>query len=126
LNNETKKTIYESFIRCHLLYGLVAWGGAKKQMIKPLEKSLAKTWKKFGGRQIHTLNRLKNNNILKLEDELIIQECKFLHRWEKNLPSSLVNLINEKHDRLRGRRFIIPRNLKDNSVRTRLGKIANI
>ncbi len=36
----------------------------------------------------------------------------------------MTDLLEEKNDRLRGRRFITPRNLKDNSIRIRLAKRA--
>lgn len=126
LNIEAKKTIYESFVRCHLLYGLTIWGGAKKQILLPLEKTLSRIWRKIGPHKMHTLNRLQKFSILKLEDELLIQESKFLWKWHnKKLPRSLNTIIEEKNDRLRGRRFIIPRNVRENSTRLRLAKRAN-
>jgi hypothetical protein len=30
LNNSSKKVLYESFVRCHLLYGLNVWGEQQK------------------------------------------------------------------------------------------------
>ncbi len=126
MNIKAKKIIYESFIRCHILYCLTVWGGAKKLVLKPLNKLLHKAWSKIGKRKLHVLNRLKNLNILKLEDELFIQESKFIWRWEnKSLPVSLNSLIEEKIDRLRGRRFHLKRNSKTNGIHHRLTNCAN-
>jgi hypothetical protein len=87
---------------------------------------LKKCWKNMGPYKQHTLNRLKNLNILKLEDELDLAECKIIWKWEKHkLPQSLAPLIVEKHVNLRRRRFNIPRNSKDSSIEVRLAKKAN-
>ncbi len=65
--------------------------------------------------------------MLKLEDELSIQEIKFVWKWEKKkLPSSLVSMLNEKVDNLRGRRFCIERQWKTNSLAYRIARAANI
>jgi len=42
-----QKTIYESFIRYHLLYGLVAWGGAKKTSNLTIGKNTIKIMEKI-------------------------------------------------------------------------------
>ena len=68
---------------------------------------------------------LAENNILKLEDELAVQETKVVWKWEKKkLPPCTQSLITEKIDNLRGRRFETLRNLKANSIHTRLAKRA--
>jgi hypothetical protein len=44
-----KKVIYESFVRCHVLYGITIWGGATKQVLETLTKvilNLVKNWDK--------------------------------------------------------------------------------
>ena len=70
--------------------------------------------------------RLHQNNILKLEDELLIQEAKIVWKWDKKrIPKSLQPVIEEKTDRLRNRRFKTIRNMKTNSINSRLAKIAN-
>jgi hypothetical protein len=121
-----KKIIYESFVRCHILYCLPVWGGAKICNLKPLTKLLSKTWSKIGKRHSHTLNRLKKYKILKLEDELKIQDSKIIWRWEKKvIPISLRNIIIEKHDNLRGRRFENLITNKKNSIKSRLVSRAN-
>jgi hypothetical protein len=120
----SKKVIYESFVRCHILYGIIAWGGSKK--IKLLEKTLKKIWKKMGPRIMHTNQRLRSNEILLLTDEIKLQESKWLYKWERGLlPISLKPIIEEKFDRLRGRRFKINRNTKLNGIEARLTKLAN-
>jgi len=126
LNHSSKKTIYESFIRSHLLYGLSVWGGASNTKLKLIETPLKKVWKKFGQRYMHTSERLINGEMLSLQDEILIQESKILWKWNMNqLPKSLKPIIEEKNDRLRGRRFVISRILKSNSINSRLTRLAN-
>jgi len=120
-----KKTIYESFVRCHILYCLTVWGGAAKTKLKPLETALKRCWKNMGPRKQHTLNRLQSLEILKLEDELEIQEAKFIWKWEKSkLPLSNRSLLSERVDNLRHRRFNKDRNSPSNSIGTRLSNRA--
>ena len=123
---ETKKIIYESFVRTHLLYCLSIWGSAKNNIIKPLNSLLKKIWKKIGRYKQHTLNRLSTHKILKLEHELEIQESKLIWKWSKGkLPKSLGNILEEKLNNLRSRKFIIHRNSKTNSINYRLSKLAS-
>ena len=125
LKLETKKLLYESFVRSHLLYCLTVWGGAKKVNLNPLNKSLKKIWSKIGARKQHTLHRLKEHQILKLEDELAVQETKLVWRWDKHkLPPGSNSLLVERVDNLRGRRFDIARNSKVGSINNRLAKRA--
>jgi hypothetical protein len=126
LSTQMKKVIYESFIRCHLLYGITVWGGAKKIVLKPLRQLVSKIWSKFGRRNMHTLNRLYNFKLLKIEDELLIQESKLLWKWDKDkIPISLKDIITERNNNLRGRRFNININWKDGSIAGRLSSRAN-
>ena len=75
---------------------------------------------------MHTNNRLQDLKILKLKDEIILQEMKVLWRWEnKKIPISLANLVTEKQDRLRGRRFVQKRNAKIGSITYRFTSRAN-
>jgi hypothetical protein len=57
---------------------------------------------------------------------LAVQESKLIWKWEhKKIAPGLANIINEKHDRLRGRRFNLERSLKLNSIHSRLVRRAN-
>ena len=58
-------------------------GGAKDTFLQPLVRILNKVFGKFGRRFMHTVNRLKKFSLLKLKDELSIQESKFLWKWDK-------------------------------------------
>ena len=125
LDIKTKRSIYESFIRCHILYCLPVWGGAKPSKLKPLLKAINKSWKHIGPYYQHTLNRLRVNNILKFEDELAVAESKIVWRWEKNkIPNALKSIIVEKPGNLRRRRFTVSRNSPLDSIESRLNKKA--
>ena len=125
LGIKTKLLLYECFIRCHLLYCLTVWGGASLAKLNPLISALKKSWRNIGKFKQHTIVRQKEHRILKFEDELKIQEAKIIWRWEKlKLPTSLMPIIDEKIDNLRGRRFFIPRGAKPHSIVARLNKRA--
>jgi hypothetical protein len=117
----TKKLIYESFVRSHVLYCLSVWGKAKNTNLKPLNQVLRRSWKKIDPKKEHTLTKLKRLGILTLEDELATQEGKIVWKWSKHqCPKGISTLIKEKNDRLRGRRFIRHRNSKPDSIMSRL------
>jgi hypothetical protein len=126
LTVQMKKVIYESFVRCHLIYGITIWGGASKVNLKPLEQLLSKIWSKIGNRKMHTLNRLQQYKILKLEDELRIQESKLLWKWDsKKIPKSLTDIVTERNNNLRGRRFNTQIYWKKGIIAERLAVRAN-
>jgi len=126
LNIETKKLIYESFVRSHILYCLTVWGGAKVNILKPLHKVIKKIWRKIGQFKQHTLNRLYNHKILKIEHELEIQESKIVWKWMNNkLPAGLKSILKENQTALRNRKFEIYRNAKSNSINYRISKRAS-
>jgi len=87
---------------------------------------LAKIWSKFGKKKMHTLTRLNNFGLLKLSDELSIQESKIVWKWDnQKIPISLCNIITERVDHLHGCRFNINRNFKTGNISYRLAKRAN-
>ena len=74
---------------------------------------------------MHTKNRLQNYKLMKLEDELEIQESKTLWKWEnKKLSRGLNDKIEEETDNLRGRRFKQNREWKQTSIAYRLANRA--
>ena len=74
---------------------------------------------------MHTLNRLQKFGLILFEDELRLQELKFIWKWENNkLSNSLNEILKEKQDRLRGRRFAYL-NYNRRGVHNRLTKRAN-
>jgi len=108
-----------------MLYCLAVWGGAVKRNLKPVETTMKKCWRSMGKYKQHTLNKLQELKIPKLEDEIDISETKIIWRWENNkIPKSLKDLITEKQDNLRGRRFVIPRQAKPENIVSRLAKRA--
>jgi len=126
LGPSVAKTIYDSFVRCHLIYCLNAWGGVKKSIRKPLDQTIKRIWSKIGSKKLHTLNRLQKHKLFALDDEIVMQEQKFVHKWDNNnLPKGSSNILCEKRDRLRGRRFVMERNWKKNSISYRLAKQAS-
>ncbi len=100
LTNQMKKVIYESFIRCHITYCLMVWGAKRSVARSNMIKQIKRCWIKMGNRYQHTSNRLIEFNMFKLEDEIRLQEVKFIWRWEKGkLPLGLQYLIQENHTR---------------------------
>jgi len=76
---------------------------------------------------MHTLNRLNKFGLLKLSDELKLQESKVVWKWNlKKLPKSLNGILSERHDNLRGRRFNLNRNWKSGSISKRIANRANL
>ena len=122
LSLNMKKTIYESFVKTHLTYCLTVWGAKKTANLTELKKVVKKIWTKIGPRHQHTNTRLKELQILKLEDELKLLEIKMIWRWVKlKIPLGLRDIITERHDaRLRNRQFERPREWKTDSIAYRL------
>ncbi len=125
LNSSTRKLLYESFVKSHILYCITVWGRAKKVVLKPLNSLLSKIWKKLDNTKEHTFTKLKRLKILKLEDEQHIQECKLVRKWSRSkIPPGLKDILTEKNDRLRRRRFIKSKNVNQDSINSRLASKA--
>ncbi len=122
-----KKSIYESFVKTHLTYCLTVWGAKKTSKLNELKKALKKIWTKIGPRHQRTNSRLKDLQILKLEDELKIMEIKYIWRWVKSkLPLGIRDIIKERGNaRMRNRNFERPREWKNDSIAYRLATRAN-
>ncbi len=126
LSLEMKKTIYECFIRSHLLYCLIVWGAKKSQQLTNLKSLLKKIWSKIGQRKVHTNQRLREHKILKLEDELKISELKVIWRWlNDKIPLGLKSIIVERQHNLRNRSFVRELRWKQDSLSYRLASRAN-
>ena len=48
LSTKMKKTIYESFVRCHLTYCIPVWGAKKTMAHTDLKKLVKRIWTKIG------------------------------------------------------------------------------
>ena len=122
LTTNMKKTLYESFVRCHITYCNIVWGAKKSREKTDLIKILKRIWKKVDGRQMHTEKKLKELGIIKFCDEIRLAECKLVWRWDKaKIPKGLANIIKEKNNRqLRTRQFERKANWKTNSIAYRL------
>jgi hypothetical protein len=89
--------------------------------LSPINSLINRIVKKIGHPYEHTLQRFKHLGILKLEDELHVQEGKLIWKWSKNqTPPGLRNILKEKNDRLRRRRFIKEKDSKSESINCRL------
>lgn len=122
LSTNMSKTIYESFVRCHLTYCILAWGGKSSGNLTELKKLLKRIWSKIGIRRQHTNTRLMKHGILKFDDEVAMSEIKLVWRWEKNkIPLGLKSIIVEKLTRqLRNRQFESNVRWKPNSISRRI------
>ena len=122
LTQSMKKTIYESFVRSHINYCLIVWGSKKTNAHTELRKQLKRIWRKIGKRTQHTNERLMENKILKLDDEIRTAEMKMIWRWEKKkIPLGLKNIITEiNQNRLRNRKFFRDVKWKQDSISYRL------
>ncbi len=101
---------------------MVVWGDKKTLDLTSLKRVQKKIWSKIGQRRQHTNQRLKDNEILKFQDELRLSEMKIMHRWEKKeIPKGLKNIIIEENLRqFRNRKFKKERLWKHDSISFRL------
>jgi hypothetical protein len=122
LTPKMSKTLYDSFIRCHMTYCMTAWGGKSTTALNDLKKQIKKSWSKIGTRRMHTNERLLEHNILKFEDELKLNETKIIWRWENSkLPAGLNEILIEKFGpNLRNRNFERNIRWKNTSISYRL------
>jgi hypothetical protein len=99
---------------------------SKTSELQNLKKQLKKTWSKIGQRKQHTNSRLIEHNILKLDDELRINESKVIWRWEmRKLPRGLRDILIEiDGHNLRNQKFSRPIAWKNNSLANRFATLA--
>ena len=80
--SDTLKTIYDSLINCHLLYGIILWGHLSSYITKIQKRAVRIISKsKYNA---HTEPIFKKYNILKVNDILKVQEWKFIHHFINN------------------------------------------
>jgi len=133
LPSVTLKTIYNSLINCHLLYGITLWGHKQNQIFKMQKRAVRIISKsKYNA---HTEPLFKLFNIPKLNDILKIQEWKFYHSLvNKKLPKFFENFSFPRHVDVHAHQtrnnamMIVPRlnyNISKCAIRNRLPSIVN-
>ena len=91
-----RKTIYNSLFKCHLDYGLIAWGGAqpgKLKQISILQKKCIRNVANRGSRS-HTDPLFKNMEILKFGDLYSHSLQSFMHEVDlEKVPPSFTDMF---------------------------------
>ena len=90
------RTLYNSLIHPHLIYGLYIWGFSPKRLTilrKKVVRILARR-----PYISHTTSIFKDLKILKLKDQYSIQHYKLYHKNTNNLLSSYFNSFTPYYD----------------------------
>ena len=130
---ETLRTIYNSLISPHLLYGILLWGKRNSKVYRLQKKAIRLITK--SRYNAHTDPLFKQMNIIKVADMLTVEEWKFYYKLvHRKLPaySDSISLLRhaDRHQYLtRGRNHIvIPKiryQLSISSIRYRLPHLIN-
>ena len=96
VNFETSKMLYHSFVKSHLLYGILSWGNDYKSAIQPLQILQNKILRLMF--KIEPQSNVSNNylyyssKLLKIEDVLYkLEIAKFMYLYEHNKLPPLFN-----------------------------------
>ena len=88
LNFETLKMLYHSFVKSHLLYGILPWGNDYKSAIQPLQILQNKILRLMF--KIEPQSNVSNNylyyssKLLKIDDLYKLEIAKFMYLYEHN------------------------------------------
>ena len=109
--------IYNSLFRPHLEYGILAWGGAKKSLIRRIFLIQKKAMRNIAGVTLrsHTDPLFQSYGILKLNDLITYHNAAFMYKYTKNLlPASFQGMFQQLAEPNRTRNFVAarPRNSK--------------
>ena len=87
---EIKKLLYNSLILSHINYCIMAWGYKGNRLIKIQKRAVRIIT--LSGYNSHTEPLFKQLNLLKIEDQLKLQELKFYFKYiHRHLPVNLLN-----------------------------------
>ena len=87
---EIKKLLYNSLILSHINYCIMAWGYKGNRLIKIQKRAVRIIT--LSGYNSHTEPLFKQLNLLKIEDQLKLQELKFYFKYiHRHLPVYLLN-----------------------------------
>ena len=88
VNFETLRMLYHSFVKSHLLYGILSWGNDYKSAIQPLQILQNKTLRLMFKiePQSHVANKYLyySSKLLKIEDLHKLEIAKFMYLYEHN------------------------------------------
>lgn len=95
LPKESLRTLYFSLINSHIVYGILAWGHAKHDILNKTQLLQKRALRAIHNKKYnsHTDPLFKQSNILKLSDLHELEVLLFMHDYtNRKLPSSFENM----------------------------------
>ena len=95
------KNIYYATFSSHLYYGCQVWGQSSQTIIDKISLLQRKSVRIMTNSDFnaHTDPLFKNLKILKVKDNLFLQNCLFVHDFfHDNVPNSLTDIFNNVND----------------------------